>query len=298
MAPSGSFAATQFPGGMAQIVDRYDGVLLDQWGVLHDGTTAYPAARDCLQRLKAAGKAVVILSNSGRSGSDNELVLAGMGFSRQLYDHIVSAGDDARDALRVRTDSPYRDLGRRCLLLARPGEEHLAGGLGLDFTEDPARADFILAMSMESKLQSVAGWNGLLRAAAARGLPLICANPDRHRVHADGSLLEAPGAVARAYEELGGVVHYHGKPQLGIYRTCLRLLGLAPSRVLAIGDSLDHDIVGASGAGLDSVFIAGGIHRQDLAWTGAGVPEPQSCTRLFAGASLAPGYCLPFFAWL
>lgn len=288
---------TGFPAGVADLAARYDGFLLDQWGVLHDGSRPYPRALACLERMRQAGKAVIILSNSGKRGSENEATLAKLGFPRELYDHLVSAGDDAREALTTRSEPGYPELGRNCLLLARQGEEHLADGLGLELTDDPASADFILAMSMDPPLQSVAGWRPLLEPAAARGIPMICANPDRYRVHADGRLHEAPGLVAQAYEAMGGTVHYHGKPHARIYRTCLRLLGIPAARLLAIGDSLEHDVAGAAQAGIDSAFIAGGIHRSELHWSPAGQVESESCQRLFARERCAPQFALPWFQW-
>ncbi|MBN9448016.1 MAG: TIGR01459 family HAD-type hydrolase [Bosea sp.] len=288
---------TDFPAGIGALASRYDGFLLDQWGVLHDGSAPYPKALSCLERIRQAGKTVIILSNSGKPGSENEATLARLGFPRALYDHVVSAGDDARDALMAGGEPAYREPGRNCLLLVRPGEERLADGLGLTPTDDPDAADFILLMSMEPPAQSVAGWQPLLARAATRGIPMICANPDRHRVHADGRLHEAPGLVAQAYESMGGTVHYHGKPHARIYRTCLRLSGIPAARLLAIGDSLEHDVAGAAAAGIDAAFIAGGIHRGALRWTAAGEVEPESCRRLFAREGLAPQFALPWFQW-
>jgi HAD superfamily hydrolase (TIGR01459 family) len=279
------------------LAPHYDGYLLDQWGVLHDGSKPYPQAIDCLERLRAAGKAVIILSNSGRRGSENEAVLASMGFGRDLYDHILSAGDDARDALTRRDEPVYRDLGRRCILLARPGEEHVADGLGLERTTDPLVADFVLNLTMDSQTQSVAGWRPLLERCAAQGLSMVCGNPDRYRVHHDGRLHEAPGLIALAYERMGGTVHYHGKPHPRIYRSCVGLLGLQPARMLAIGDSLEHDVAGAAGAGVDSLFIAGGIHKRDVSWSSAGWALPEDCLRLFSAERIRPRYCLSWFAW-
>lgn len=296
-ASSERLSLIDFPAGIGDLVSRYDGFLLDQWGVLHDGSAPYPGAVTCLERLRQAGKAVVILSNSGRRGSENEVVLARMGFPRDLYDHLVSAGDDAREAIAGRDEPAYRSLGRRCLLLAREGESDLAEGLGLQIAAEAAEADFVLMMSMDSPRQSVAGWLPQLEAAAARSLPMICANPDRHRVHADGRLYEAPGLVARTYERMGGTVHYHGKPHGRIYRTCLRLLGIAAPRLLAIGDSLEHDVAGAAGAGIDAAFIAGGIHRGELHWSEVGEVDPESCRRLFARAGCTPQFTLPWFQW-
>ncbi len=273
---------------------HYDGFLLDQWGVLHDGVRPYPGAIAALEMLRGAGKRVIILSNSGRRGAENVKQLATFGFVPGLYDEVVSAGDDAREALAARDEPFHRALGRRCLLLAREGEAHLAEGLGLDLVEDVAAADFILLMTMDPPRQSVAGWMNLLKAASARRLPMVCANPDLHRASPDGGLQEAPGLVARAYEQLGGAVRYHGKPEPRIYRTCLAKLGLDRSRVVAIGDSLEHDIAGAQGAGIDSVFIAGGIHRDEIACDGA-VMDTASCLALFARASRTPTYALPLF---
>lgn len=290
-------AQTALLSGLAEIAERYDGFLLDQWGVLHDGTHPYPLAVASLERLRAAGKTIIILSNSGRRGSENEVVLARMGFGRHLYHHIVSAGDDARDALLKRSDPAYGALGWRCLLIARPGEAHLADGLGLTVTGDPDAADFVLNLSLDAETQSVAGWAAPLQRAAARGLPMICGNPDRHRVHADGRLHEAPGLVALAYEGMGGTVHYHGKPHPRIYASCLALAGLKPDRILAIGDSLEHDVAGAAGAGIDSCFIAGGIHKDDLDWDGGAGRLAESCGRLFARERLSPRYSLAGFAW-
>lgn len=283
---------TTFPDGLAALLPLYDGFLLDQWGVLHDGVRPYPGAVAALETLRRVGKRVIILSNSGRSGAENAVLLAKFGFAPELYDEVVSAGDDAREALIARDEPFHRALGRRCLLLAREGEAHLAEGLGLDLVEDVAVADFIMLMTMDPPRQSVAGWMGLLQSASRRELPLVCANPDLHRASPSGGLQEAPGLVARAYEQLGGVVRYHGKPQPRIYRTCLAKLGLDPSRVVAIGDSLEHDIAGAQGAGIDSVFIGGGIHRGEIAWDGAAM-DPASCLALFARAGRSPTCALP-----
>lgn len=283
---------TTFPDDLAALMPRYDGFLLDQWGVLHDGVRPYPGAVAALEILRAAGKRVIILSNSGRSGAENTRQLAKFGFAPELYDEVISAGDDARDALAARDEPFHQALGRRCLLLAREGEAHLAEGVGLDLVEDVAMADFILLMTMDPPRQSVAGWMSLLEAASERRLPMICANPDLHRASPDGGLQEAPGLVARAYERLGGTVRYHGKPQPRIYRTCLAKLGLDSSRVIAVGDSLEHDIAGAQGVGIDSVFIGGGIHRGEIGWDGAAM-DPASCFTLFARAGRSPTYALP-----
>lgn len=289
--------ATRFTDGFCAIAGRYQGFLLDQWGVLHDGARPYPGARDCLVRLRELGKSVIILSNSGRSGRANEGTLAAMGFPRELYERVVSAGDDARDAIAIADEPFYRDLGRRCILLARESDRDLAGGLGLTLAERPEFADFLLLMSMDPPRQSLAGWRPLLEASLAARLPMICGNPDLQRTRGDGTLQEAPGTIAKAYAEMGGEVRYHGKPEPRIYRSCLDMLDLPAAKILCVGDSLVHDVAGAAGAGLHSAFIAGGIHRHELAWTATDRVEPRSCRALFERNMLHPEFALTRFEW-
>ena len=292
---------TRYLHGLRELAPDCDALLLDQWGVLHDGRRAYPGAVDCLRRLRDAGKAVVILSNSGKTGTENARLIEAMGFQRGLFDAVVSAGDDARDAILAAEDDFYAGLGRRCLLLARETDVHLADGLGLEVTTDldqgPERADFVLVMSMDSPAQSVSGWEPALRRAVARGLPMVCGNPDLARVTADGSLLEAPGLVARRYEALGGRVRLHGKPDSRIYRTCLRHLQAPLERIMAVGDSLHHDIVGAGRAGLRSLLIAAGVHREALGCRFGELPDPAQADRVYQQAGAVPDFVAATFAW-
>ena len=150
-----------------------------------------------------------------------------------------------------------------------------------------------------------------LRTCAARDLLMICANPDLTVVLPDGSTAHMPGAIARAYETLGGRVIYFGKPYLPAFHEALELLGpsVDPSRVLHIGDSLLHDIAGANAAGIDSLFVAGGIHAQELgvAETGAmsDVDESRELQRLseealenaFETHSIRPTMSTSAFRW-
>ena len=89
--------------GVRALARDYDAFILDQWGILHDGHRPYPGAIDCLEQLRAAGKHVVVLSNSGRSGEENLRLMAKMGFERRFFDRCISAGEDAREALERRS---------------------------------------------------------------------------------------------------------------------------------------------------------------------------------------------------
>jgi len=283
--------------GLSALIDRYDGYIVDQWGVLHDGVRPYPGARECLQRLRAAGKHLVILSNSGRRETDNIHLISDIGFERSLYDRLISAGEDARAAIETRMEPFHSRLGKRCYVFTQDRDFGVIDGLPLDITDRVGEADFLIVLRMDSSRKSLGDYEADLQAGIARRMPMICANPDLSRVSPQG-LLDAPGVLARRYEELGGAVFYHGKPHPAIYRSCLKALGgLIPSRVLAIGDSVEHDILGASRVGLRSALVTGGICLDDLGGVWGQLPAPQEWQRFAATAVALPDYLLPAFVW-
>jgi len=283
--------------GVAGLAAGFDGYIVDQWGVLHDGARPYPGALDCLERLRAAGKRVVLLSNSGRREAENVRLMEAMGFPARLYERFVSAGEDAREAIVARATPFHARLGRRCLAFTRGGERAILEGIGLAFVDAVDDADFLAAIGIDSPQRTLADYEPALRAARARGLPMLCANPDLARF-LDGGLVEATGVLARRYEALGGEVYYHGKPWPAIYGTCLAALrGCVPARVIAVGDSIEHDILGASRAGLASAFVVGGIHAQELGVVHGGEPDPGAWRRFEEGAVARPDYRMPAFRW-
>jgi HAD superfamily hydrolase (TIGR01459 family) len=251
--------STQDVAGFAAIAAGFDALLLDQFGVLHDGVQPYADAPACLAKLRAAGKRLVVLSNSGRRASDNARNMARLGLPVELFDAVITSGEVAWHALRLRNDPLHAALGRRCLLVAGPRDVAFADGLDLTLVRDVADADFILLVTMPESAQSIEAYEPLLAAGAHRGLPLLCANNDVMRP-AGAVLLPAPGALARRYAELGGRVHGYGKPLRPIFDSGLaHLPGIARDRVMMVGDSLAHDIAGAAGAGLRSVYIRRGV---------------------------------------
>lgn len=285
--------------GVRELAPRHDGFLLDQWGVLHDGGAALPGALDCLARLREAGKRVVILSNSGRSGAANGTAMRRFGIEPHLYDAVVTAGDDARQALLERSDPFHRALGRRALVIARDEEVSLAADFGLTAVHDPASADLVLVLSLDAGRRTVGDYEALLAAARTRDLPMVCANPDVAIVR-PGAVVEAPGAIARRYEAMGGKVRYHGKPDAGIYARALAVLarsGVAAPRAVALGDSIVHDVGGARNAGLACALVAAGIHREALGVAFGELPEPRRWAEFAAEAGLEPDYLVGAFVW-
>jgi HAD superfamily hydrolase (TIGR01459 family) len=249
--------------GLTAIIDRYDGVLLDQWGVLHDGVDAFPGALAALRGLRGLGKRIVLLSNSARRTASNRETLRGAGIADAFYDDVVTSGEATHVALALRNEAPFDLLGRRAYPLGKSHTVQLVDGLGYTIEPDIEHADFVLMGTAESPEKDVADYEQLLQRAASRGLWAVCANPDRVAVQA-GQTLMAPGAIAARYEALGGRVAYIGKPYAPIYREALSRLGVSdPARVLAVGDSLEHDIAGGRAAGCATLWLRGGIHASE-----------------------------------
>ena len=154
-----------------------------------------------------------------------------------------------------------------------------------------------MVIGIDSPRLKLADYELQLAAGAARRLPMICANPDIVRPSPEG-LLDAPGALAQRYEQLGGPVFYHGKPHAAIYESCLQALsGIPRDKVVTVGDSIEHDVLGSIRAGLRSAFVAGGIHVEDLGAPWGTLPQPAAWQRFLDGAIARPDYLVPAFVW-
>lgn len=255
--------------GLADLADRYDLFLVDQFGVLHDGSAAYRGAVEALARLKGAGSTVILISNSGKRAADNQARLARLGFDRSSYDAFVSSGEVAwrriaDDQLPV---APGAARPLRCLLVNRRGDETAIAGLDLDLVDSAVAADLVLLTGSDGDIRPLADYRTLLAPAAARRLPCLCANPDKVMILAEGAGYGA-GAIADLYTALGGPVTWIGKPYPEIYRYALEEAGRCgsrpePGRVIGIGDSIEHDIAGAKHAGFAAALVTAGIHVSD-----------------------------------
>lgn len=251
--------------GLSEVLDRYDAFLIDQWGVMHDGRKLFPGVAETLRRLHAAGRKIVLLSNSGRRAAYNDRRLAEMGLDLGLLAGSVTSGEAAWRLLRERSEPPFRELGRRCFLLTRFGDLGVIEGLDLELVEDVDAADFLFITGVDSPVKTLDDYLPIVERAARRRIPAICSNPDRV-APVGGRLALAPGAVAEAYEKLGGSVVYVGKPSPHIYEACMRHLpGVPRERILMVGDSASHDILGARGFGIGACLVASGIHREAFA---------------------------------
>lgn len=246
--------------GLGEIIDRFDGILIDQFGVLHDGKTVFAEALPCLRNVAATGTPVVAITNSGRMMEPNRQRLNRFGFTEDLIGEVITSGMVAR--ARIMDMLAAGDLvpGDSVLNLTRENDTTVLDGLDLVPADDPGDAiRLVLLSGLKPEEITRESYLRMLGPLAKAGIPAICANPD-HVVYADGKAAFGPGRVAQDYEDAGGSVTYAGKPGPEIFRRSLAVLGNPdPARVLMIGDSHHHDIAGAAALGCRTLLIAGGV---------------------------------------
>ena len=247
-------------GGISEVAADYDLFIFDLWGVVHDGVTVYPGAADCLRRLRQMGARVVLLSNAPRPSNSVAGHLAEMGVASDLYDWLLTSGEATANSLAALDPRPaYFHLGpvrNQSTLDACRGRE-----VALD------EAELILCTGLfDDEVDQAADYRNMLQGAIERDLPLICANPDLV-VMRGAEMVPCAGAVAALYEELGGEVRRFGKPYPEIFDLLFAASPHIPrDRAVMVGDGLATDIQGARRAGIDAIWITGGIHADDVGW--------------------------------
>jgi HAD superfamily hydrolase (TIGR01459 family) len=234
-------------------VDRlaapYSTILCDIWGVIHDGGRLLPGAADRLQQWQGQGKRIILVTNAPRPASTVRAGLDRVGLPRSSYDGITSSGEAGIAAL-VEADRPVGFLGTE---EDRRDLEAAGVRFGADFTD-------VACTGFDEERGQLQDYAGELAAWVARGVVMHCLNPDREVIHF-GRREPCAGALADHYEALGGQVVWYGKPHAAIYRHALALAGHPPREaVLAIGDGLLTDMLGAARAGVDALFVSHGLH--------------------------------------
>jgi HAD superfamily hydrolase (TIGR01459 family) len=228
--------------GVGNIAHEFDAMLIDQFGVIHDGQKLYSGAADVLARLHDMNIPVVVMTNSGKRASPNTTRVVKMGIPRAHFVDCVSSGEEAFQSLNV----------KRAFLIGKQGENY--GFDPVQFVASPADAEVMLILGSNSPHTSLDDYRQMFDGLT---LPAVCCNPDRLMITPRG-LQPAPGAIAALYEEMGGSVTWIGKPYPGIYEFALNVLG-HPKRVLCIGDSAEHDVAGGRAAGLSTLLVQQGV---------------------------------------
>jgi HAD superfamily hydrolase (TIGR01459 family) len=280
--------------GPLELGARFDGFLVDLWGVVHDGEQLFPGVVDALGALADRGAKLCFLSNSSRLGALLAENLVALGIPRTLFSEVVSSGDVTRRALIERDPAVFRGLPEdaRVLHIGNPAYVPWLFELGFAFVDSFDLADLVVATGTVADEGSLLELRDRLAPLAARGTPLVCTNPDRVVLSKTGLHL-APGAVAQVYETIGGPTFLYGKPHPPIYVEAMKRLGLPAARVVAIGDMLETDVLGARRASLHAVLVLdSGVHAMELGLA----PDNAQLQALFLRAGIRPDAVLARFA--
>ena len=278
---------TEILPGLAALAGRYDVLLCDVWGVIHNGVASFPTACEALTRWRAEVGPVVLITNAPRPEANVAVMLDRLAVPRAAWSAIATSGDVSRGLLAERAPGPAFRIGPA-------KDDPLFEGLGLAWS-GPDDAAFVACSGPNNEVtETPEDYRDILGLAAERGLPMICANPDIV-VQRGEALIYCAGALARLYEELGGEVIQAGKPFPPIYDLAFaKAGGSARARVLAVGDGLATDLKGAREQGLDALFVADGVHAAEVLGPGGRV-DPEALARLTAPHP--PRYAIDRLVW-
>jgi HAD superfamily hydrolase (TIGR01459 family) len=243
---------------ISEIVHEYDAIVFDQWGVLHDGKVSFEGAIECLNGLKKSNVKLAILSNSGKRSLSNADRISMMGFQSTLFETIMTSGE----ALWTDISSNIINEKKFFPIERDKGDAKLwAESLDVSFEDTVHSAQAILLMGLPDG-DDLINWTDILEIALDLNLPLYCSNPDLLSPRPGGKLITAAGVLAHHYRECGGRVVFYGKPHEEIFKKLQNILN--SKRILMVGDSLDHDILGGFRAGWDTLLVKCGIHAPEF----------------------------------
>ena len=282
---------THIINALTEVSGDYDVLFCDLWGCVHNGRVAYPAAIAALQDFRRQGGRVALMTNAPRPRRFVAEQIARLNVPRDAWDDIVTSGDAAQDAMwagevgrRVWHIGTEKDLG----FFAGPDDPRASGIERVAFED----AEGIVATGpFDETNETPEDYREVLEQAAARGLKMLCANPDIV-VDVGETRIYCAGALAQLYEQIGGTALYFGKPHAPIYDLARRHLGIdAGVRILCIGDGISTDVDGGRRQGLDTLFITGGLAAEHL---GPDVENPEDAllTAWLAGQGQAPAYAM------
>lgn len=284
---------------MTLLVDRfsslapdYDIVLSDIWGVIHNGVAAFPSACDALVKFREQGGIVILITNAPRPYGEILRQLERLQVPQAAFDGVVTSGDVSRAAMLERAGQSVFHLGPKRDLPVFDGLDlHLA---------DAENADYVVCTGLfDDETETPDDYRAVLERLRARNLFMICGNPDVV-VERGEQMIYCAGALADLYASMGGEVLYAGKPYAPIYDLAMGKARAMPSqksapRVLAIGDSVRTDFLGAVRQGLDCLFVTAGIHSAELG--GRDMPEAEAVHKIFTGTGSIPKAVTHRLAW-
>lgn len=286
----------KFISGIKEIVNLYDYFLLDVWGVIHDGSQAYPGVIEVMRFLKEQNKRVCFLSNAPRRSKKVAIILEKFGVTSDLYDFIITSGEANYLDLEKNQKNNFNQFGKNYFYIGPDKDLDLLDGLNYVRVKNASEANFAVNTgfndydsTLEEKLPQAIE-------AKKYDLPMICVNPDLIVVRQDGDEMICAGALAREYEKIGGKVIYYGKPFNSVYKIVCEIFNNPQTdRMIAIGDGLETDIKGAHDFGIDNILVTGGILTNSLGITYNQTADKSKLEAICSKYKLFPKFVIPSF---
>ena len=256
---------TKVINSFSEISDKYNLFILDQWGVMHDGHYGYAHAIDAVKHLIYKNKQLIIISNSSKRRISSINRLKDLGFDKNNFIEVMTSGEMIWQELKD-FSYKYDFKSNNCFHIfdssKEDGKDFRIGLEKFKFIDHIKDADFILACTPFQNTKPI-DYIPILKDALEMNLIMFCANPDFVTIEKNnGKNMYCMGTIADLYNHMGGKVVILGKPSREIYlKSCKQFDQINKSKIIAVGDSLDHDILGASNFGVDSVLITSGIHK-------------------------------------
>ncbi|MEM1317218.1 MAG: TIGR01459 family HAD-type hydrolase [Pseudomonadota bacterium] len=278
--------------GLHAIAKTHDALLCDVWGVLHNGVRVYAGAADALQRFRAQGGKVVMITNSPRPSAGVIAQFADLGVPDGVFDAVVTSGDVTRTLIEEASGSVW--------LLGPARDEPLLAGLSVTRAEEGNCDNIICTGLFEDEVETPEDYRERLTMLAARQVPMICANPDIV-VERGERMIYCAGSLAKLYTELGGEVRIAGKPHAPIYALARKTLDaldgepVDPARIIAIGDGMPTDVKGAIDNGLYLLYISAGIHSAE--YGASDDPDLPALEAFMAAQGVTPTAWMPRLVW-
>ena len=268
----------QFKNDIREFADLYDYFIFDVWGVIHDGSTAYPGAIEAISFLRQKNKKICFLSNAPRRANKVAEALEKFGITPDLYDFVLTSGEAAFLSLQKIPGEKYFYIGPE-------KDADLLSGSNHQMVANASEASFAITTGFDGENSVLAEKMPQLLEAKKFNLPLICVNPDLIVVKQDGKEQICAGVLAGEYKKLGGTVSYYGKPFPEVYKMVLQIFDITEkSRILAIGDGLLTDIRGAVDFEIDNVLVTNGILQN---------PDPARLKEIFNSLQIFPQFVIP-----
>ncbi len=255
-------ANTKFCQGISDISDSYTGFIIDTWGVLHDSEKVFESAIECLKELKNRKKFVMLMSNSELRADQMAIELRKMGLPDGLYNEILTSGELLAKGLKERKDGVFEGIGPNCYMIGGERSRKFLSDAGVNVVSELSEASFVLISGWDHLEGEVADYEEALREIIRRRLKTISINPDSRALLGVNYKTET-SQITRRVQELGGVVHMVGKPYKPIFHQAIHILhknDIYPGQTVMIGDTMAHDITGATLVNMDTCLVRSGMH--------------------------------------